>query len=65
MREKEKINNLGRDDKMNLIGVPINPHSAKLGSPYWTKDPIFIISIFVLSIWIIVLIFKFIFHLIG
>jgi len=55
-KEKEKITYSGKDEKMDSIGVPINPHSSKLGSPYLTKDPKFMVVVFILVILIIALI---------
>ena len=52
----KKIIYSGSNEKMDSIGIPINPHSAKLGDKKLTKDPRFIVMIFVLAIWIIVII---------
>lgn len=56
MSKKEKIEFIGKDEKLDSIGIPVNPHSANLGSPQFTKDPKFIVFIFILAILIIVLI---------
>lgn len=58
MKKKEKISYF--DEKMESIGIPVNPHSVKLGSPYLTKDPKFIVAIFVLAVLVIAIIIYFV-----
>lgn len=59
MSKNKKTDHIGKDEKMDLIGIPINPYEhAKLPakSPYWKRHPWFIVAVFILSILIIVLV---------
>lgn len=56
MKKKEKNSYFGKDEKLYLIGIPINPHSANLGSKKLTEDPKFIVCMFILAILIIAVI---------